>query len=564
MVALTDKALQEQLLTLGFAIVGKADGVAGPRTIQAIRDFQSYARMPRLARLKAVPPGGTRLIDRLEQVANPLPANRWPQINGARDDAPTLEALQFWIDNDLRCPLVVEVREYVETAREPRFEPTLDNVWLYDDPRINAYRERLLAGKEPELGRARKASFDFRACDFTGPAPPATHWDGLSRLGTRDFLFGHVGGKAIKRRDLEDAMEVTVLGATGQTFAGLGPQGLVFQAVRAVAEQECVGFFDSLNGYDNAFVSLGPCHWTLALGSGAAQRDAGELPALLAMAAGRDPDVQRSYLTPFGVGPKGVWANGAKGEDFDASFSATRNYVGYLAHLASPADPIRSVRELRWFATTHWFSRWMRLARGSAAFRRAQFDMARMRLRDVLQAPLGGTGPYRNNKIGELFKSQLSAALLLRLHVRYSGATDPTSRAWIGRAVALAEVTGPPSGWGQGQEDRLIEGLIAHSIRKSHTLKLLKLDGLGREPRRGELIAALPNVPKNETSPLPASMQAVAAWPDPELFRARRYNLEAAAWKDSGVRTPLKRDRATFATAYRDLVADPTLPPPAD
>ena len=35
--------------------------------------------------------------------------------------------------------------------------------------------------------------------------------------------------------------------------------------MRAVAEQECIGFFDGINAYDNAFVSLGVCHWTLGI-----------------------------------------------------------------------------------------------------------------------------------------------------------------------------------------------------------------------------------------------------------------------------------------------------------
>ena len=36
-----------------------------------------------------------------------------------------------------------------------------------------------------------------------------------------------------------------------------------YKVVRAVAEVEAIGFFDGINGYDNAFLSMGPCHWTM-------------------------------------------------------------------------------------------------------------------------------------------------------------------------------------------------------------------------------------------------------------------------------------------------------------
>jgi len=562
------KEIQEKLIQLGFTLLGKADGVAGSRTLLAVRDFQSYARMDRIARVRANAAAG-RWVDRLEPVANGLAADKRPQINGNIADELTVKAIQYWVDERYRCPVVVEVREFVNSNRVPRFEPGLENVWAYDDPRIAAYRNLIRAGKDPGGGKARDPSFDFRVCDFTAAAAPSIDWANMPSLGVRDYYLGYFGGAGKKRTHLRDDMEVTPISATGKTFGQLDWQRPVFQVVRAVAEQECLGFFDALNGYDNAFMSLGPCHWTLAIGPASPPRnmsrkaDAGELPATLAFAIGRDRSIQDHYLTPYGVKPAGTWAANGKGTDFDISFQETRNYGGHLEWLGTADPKIRRVADLSWFRTTHWYRRFLELVRGSEAFRHAQWDMARMRLRDVLATPLGGTGTYKAFALGQLFTSQLAAALLLRLHVRYSAATLPGARPWIGKAVDLARVTGEPSGWTDAQEERLIQALIAHSVRISHTLKQLGLDKLSREPTRAELLDALTKVPATERKVLPGGMQAVAAWPDVQRFQAFNYNLEADAWKDAqGRRTPLSHKRGTFTDAYTRLVSDTSLPQP--
>jgi hypothetical protein len=563
------KEIQEKLIQLGFTLLGKADGVAGARTLLTLRDFQCYARMDRVARVRANAPAG-RWVERLEPVTNALPPAKRPPINGDLADDLTLKAIQFWVDGRYRCPVVVEVREFVDANQEPRFEPGLENVWTYDDPKIAAYRTLIRAGKDPGGGKARDPSFDFRVCDFTkAAAPPPTAWLNMPSIGVRDYYLGYWGGAGKKREHLHDDMEVTPLSATGKSYAQLEWQKPVFQAIRAVAEQECLGFFDALNGYDNAFMSLGPCHWTVAIGPDSPPKRmsreaaAGELPAVLAFAIGREAAIQDRYLSPFGVKPAGAWLANGKGTEFNISFESTRNYGGFMKW-QNPADAdIKRVADLSWFRTTHWYRRFLELARGSEAFRHAQWDMARMRLRDVLATPLGGTGPYKSFRLGDLFTSQLAAALLLRLHVRYAAVTRPGNKKWVGHAIALAEVTGQPASWSHPEEKRLIEGLIAHAVRISYSLQQLKLDKLGRQPKRAELLAALPGVPEKERKVLPGGMQAVAAWPDPKVFKKHDYKLEAPAWQDDQGRPALLNiKRHSFDDAFARLASDTSLPKP--
>lgn len=564
----TIKDLQEKLIQLGFTLLGKADGVAGTRTVLAVRDFQAYARMDRVARVRPDAQPG-RWVERLQQVANGLAVDKRPPINGDISNDLTVKAIQHWIDEKYRCPVVVEVREYLDSGAEPYFESSLENVWAYDDPRIAAYRNLIRAGRDPGGGKARDPSFDFRVCDFTGAAAPPTAWTQMPSLGVRDYYLGYWGGAGKKRVHLHDDMEFTPLSSTGSAYAQLDWQKPVFQAIRAVAEQECLGFFDALNGYDNAFMSLGPCHWTLAIGPDSPPKKmtktaaAGELPATLAFAIGKAATIQDTYLSPYGVKPSGSWPANGKGTDFNISFKATRNYGGFMEWAAPAHQKVERVGDLSWFRTAHWYYRFLKLARDSEAFRHAQWDMARMRLRDVLATPLGGTGQYKNFRLGDLFTSQLAAALLLRLHVRYSAATQPGKKAWVGNAIELAEVSGQPANWSHPEEDRLVKALIAHAIRVSHSLKQLGLDKLGGKPTRVELLAALPNVPANERKVLPTGMQAVAAWPNEKLFKSFGYNLEAAAWKDAqGRLTPLDVKRGSFADAFTRLLSDPTLPKP--
>src|SRR5205814_1530768 len=91
----------------------------------------------------------------------------------------------------------------------------------------------------------------------------------------------------------------------------------------------CLGFFDSANAYDNAFVSLGPCHWTLGIVSPPVLE--GELCGYLAYLRYADPAAFAQAVEFFGLGPDESWvdANGAPtGQDL---FKGDRKYAGWVA-----------------------------------------------------------------------------------------------------------------------------------------------------------------------------------------------------------------------------------------
>jgi len=61
----------------------------------------------------------------------------------------------------------------------------------------------------------------------------------------------------------------TNLNLTPLETGGSGGDTLsTFKIVRASSELECEGYLDDVNSWDTAIVSIGPCHWTLALRAG--------------------------------------------------------------------------------------------------------------------------------------------------------------------------------------------------------------------------------------------------------------------------------------------------------
>ncbi|MEZ5762788.1 MAG: peptidoglycan-binding domain-containing protein [Xanthobacteraceae bacterium] len=411
------KAIQEKLAEIGFTFVGKPDGVLGARTRMAVREFQHYASKEYVAKLKnGAPP--SRYIDGLERVKNNhrFPVNYKP--NGRHDlPAPdqTLTLLDAWWQAKYRCPVVVEARRRVAAGE---VIPAFGNLWLYDDPVVTDF---LIRNKV--RSKISGALLEFRAADFS-VAAPQTEWLSMPIVGSMYIYGRYRGGVTFNTAHLEDDLEYLPENLTGQNWGQLGNEGKVlFRIVRTMAEQECRGFFDCLNGYDNAVMSLGPCHWTLALGCGTPPRKkntkmlSGELAPFLAYVIGRHPDVLKDHFAPYGVSVKGDWPSGSSGAAFKGSWEATRNFLGRLQWwTGGPRDEeIAQFQDLQWFRTTHWFHRFVVMSRTSPELRLRQWDMVRMRLRDILICKLGGNGPYRDNRIGDLYTSDLSLALLAAL-----------------------------------------------------------------------------------------------------------------------------------------------------
>ncbi|MFB4282910.1 hypothetical protein ACBJ59_46955 [Nonomuraea sp. MTCD27] len=252
-----------------------------------------------------------------------------------------------------------------------------------------------------------------------------------------------------------------------------------YKVVRAVSEVEAVGYFDGLNAYDRAFVSLGPCHWTAGLAAGPAPGAAvgeAELPGFLAYLKATDRVAFAEAVGRFGIDVALAWgANGA------ALFD--ENQRKYTSRPAVPQEgggrrPLATVEEYDMFRGWHWFYRFQMAARTVDGFRRAMWPMARLRIRDIGETPWDApAGPPtwtvpspdgpRPARVKEVVTSERGMALVYRWHIRApanmvsGGRAGPVLRGVHEAAVKEdpAAFAGTPDTWGDAAERALVAEL---------------------------------------------------------------------------------------------------------
>ncbi|MGI8332709.1 hypothetical protein ACRYCC_22380 [Actinomadura scrupuli] len=429
----------------------------------AVREFQIAATLPNVAAdvLQGQP---VFYADHLAQVPN-----EWPytgSISGVVN-AETRALIRTWLDRRLRCPVVIEARRKDATGAYtlPFDAPDSDNLWRGEQvadagPRMYV---RDLSGQYPLEPDSVRAGRDLNAFVLgawtsssfgTGPwAKPPTHvWN--------------------EREILPESL-------LGAPFARLtAAQRSTFRPVRAVAEVECLGFFDSFNAYDRGVMSLGPCHWTIALVRNQRLDELAELPAYFAYLYGLGgPETQAAVdvFGRYGCGIDREWPGGTSREDAGTCWDPTgRKYVARVT-LDRENDPplvLEGAQATRaeWFRQWHWCYRFAMASRTNAVYRRRMWDYARFRLRDLLATPWvpemltmdPQVGAPRRATVGDLFTSERAAALLLRWHVNAPGQLlpiDADSRLTLAFADAGAAGWGDPVGWDDTEEAALTEAL---------------------------------------------------------------------------------------------------------
>ncbi len=481
-------ALQENLRQLGFHLVGGVDGGFGRRTEAAVREFQIYARMTRVAREQPAPPG-RRYAERLVPVMTRSQPYEGP-VSGVVNAA-TRAVLAHWLEKDWRCPVVIEAWNMRAGRRD-----SLDsgNIWLHDDVAKSAPR--------------------MYALDLSGyyGAPPAERLDdNLVVLGDFQKYLAWSGPRSVPPKHTWPEGELLPEALVGKPLGELSAaQRSTFKVVRAVSEVECLGYFDSVNSYDNAFVSQGPCHWTLGIVDSAGAFSDGELCGFLAYLRHADPDAFESALGFFGVRPDRDWVD-SSGRPTGARLFL-RSQVKYAGWLEAQQEDggFAGVEKAEvagdLFKTWHWFYRFVMAGRAVEGYRRAMWDMARIRLRDLRSVPWGsgvasvqtGTGP-RLPRLGDIFTSERAMGILLRWHVRFpadvvkGGKAGSKMRGALQRARSAREgLTGDPSQWGDAEEKALVQALrdqVAARGNENLSTTIGQVDGWpdwaqGSNPRR--------------------------------------------------------------------------------
>lgn len=407
------QTLQQDLEDVGIRIRNRRpDGVFDFETELAVREFQIYAKMPGVA-VRAAGPSlvyGDNFVSAPNQVVYNGP------INGVVN-AKIRRRIQFWKNNGYKCPVIVQAWN-IRNNTPNRIFRAHDNIWRFnevthDDPRM--YVRDLSNYYTFPQGRNSNAVVIGDGAAGGPEVRGANHSWNETEFTTQDIF-------------------------NGSTLSQLtGPQQSTFKIIRAIANAEANGgYLDRINGWDDQYISYGPYHWTLAVG---------EFPSFLAFLKDRQQTLGGNFYDKaigfFGIDIKAVdsrrnehdW-NGT-GQAFFMSGSQRKFAHGRMKVVSNNAGVvINDLADPAWgnyFRSWHWFYRFVMAVRTIPEFRTLTYDFARMRIRDVLSIPINNfgfidaNGNPVNPTIGDIFKSEKSFAMVLRIHV--------FRPAWIGDVI---------------------------------------------------------------------------------------------------------------------------------
>lgn len=527
---------------------GNASGDFHAVTEWAVREFQIYAKRETVAQHTAG--GNDRYVDNLEAVAND--ATYEGDVSGVLNEE-TAKRIQYWLENDWRCPVVMEKITDEDTVRtETHNAVSNGNETDYRDAFTDSSGDSRVAyqnfwqrldlehASDPtgdsvfvtdfsEYYGASATAVDIPAIDTGNLTSPAAfvvgHYE-EDPLGSGNSHGGPYAdpnheqtwprtGEVLPENIVGSNVNLTPL----ETGTGGDDTLSTFKIVRAVSEIECEGYLDDVNSWDSAIVSIGPCHWTLALrqggrntgqefagwsqqtwrdrikrptqdlygpggpGSGHADEDLreGELPAYFSYLDESDEDAFDDALGEFGVETDTDWGN--NGSDlFD---HGGRKYTDKLTlHYRESGgnvtrEPVHR-RDGDYFRSWHWFSRFVMAGRTIDAYREGMWDMARFRIRDIRNTlwpsgvdhlPDTGTGDLTT--IGDVITSERGLALVLRWHVKSPGGVityDPTP---VGAGSYYSLGWAVDAAWGNGWDQDLSTGDWSGNSGDQHEVDMI-------------------------------------------------------------------------------------------
>lgn len=438
--------LQEDLRRLGFLLIGTPDGDFGRKSQFALREFQIYAKMEQVAGVRSDVPENERVsahlmtdrgqrdgvnpvrsvyVDTLESVTNSCTYDG--PVSGVLNED-TRNALEHWLDNDYRCPVIVEIwNTDVASSTPTTLRNDAVNLW-YQDEISHGGTSRLFFRDFTSYYEWPKDADDNDIHDQEAMQP----------LGERLSLFSDTGGASKPRRNTNESStvwqegEVTPMSLVGVESVALTPaQRSSFRVIRAVSEVECMGYFDSINTYDNAYISVGPCHWTLGIRERNGTISKGELSAYLAYLKSTEEDAYDKVFLNFGLDVLNDWGSVTYYTDQKKYVSWIRwqqDDDSYQEVLREDNPGVNTQNEADVIKNWHWFYRFVMAGRTVEGYRRRMWDMARIRLRDIRAAdwgnqtvPIAHVGNFtvpQGTTIGDIVTCERMMALMLRWHVR--------------------------------------------------------------------------------------------------------------------------------------------------
>ncbi|WP_123597525.1 peptidoglycan-binding domain-containing protein [Pseudomonas frederiksbergensis] len=480
------RKLQEDLITLGFSIVGKPDGGFGGRTAWAVREFQIYASMAQVARVREDKKGQLLLdasgspvkvnnidvyydssasivaksgkapavtgtsagpvsyyVDSLQSVANS--AIYAGPISGVVNEQ-TRAAIEYWLDNDYRCPVVIEAWNNTPAGVRTTLANLGCNLWAHDSftsgaPRIfvrdftsyYTYPVSRIQSEYQTLGY-------YQSGAFGGPNTALKHsWSPEAEMSV-----------------------VNVLGAPYNPSEANSAKLSTYRTVRVVAEAECYGRFDVLNAWDNALISAGPCHWTMGVYS--TEYDDGELPGFIAYVKSTNSEAFIKAFGQFGLDTVLQWGDSKM---YSAGVRTFNSWVK-LSTETDFEDLPKTKEGAHYLKTWHWHYRFSMAGRTIEGYRTAMWEMAKLRVIKIKEKEVKFrvAGHEVSSTLGAVFTSEKAMAILLRWHVYrpahvVSGASRvvPVIQAVIDSSSQI-NWSLPVASWGDAHEIALTTGIL--------------------------------------------------------------------------------------------------------
>lgn len=493
------RKLQEDLVALGFSIVSKPDGGFGAHTAWAVREFQIYASMNKVACVRPEKQG--QLL--LDQSGSPIKINnldvyfdssaaivaqagRAPSVSGstvapasyyidslqsvdnaAKYDGPisgvvnekTRAAIEHWLDNNYRCPVVFEAWTMSQGARS-NLAASGCNIWAEKDFTVGAPRVLVRDFSDYYEFPSGKTQADYQSVGyyessgFSGPNATKAHsWSPEAEMSVKNITGAEVNSSQLNTTALS-----------------------IYRTIRVVAEAECFGRFDVLNAWDNALISAGPCHWTMGLFKDG-KYGRGELVGFIAYLKNKSNETFNKAFGNFGLYPMYDWGSSSLYSDEVRTYSGwvkltNDTFVrGQDAHADAEFDELaRTKEEAHYLKTWHWFYRMSMAGRTLQDYKTVMWSMAKVRVTDILKKEITfHVGAVTvNSTLGKVFTSEKAVAILLRWHVfrpshvvhdDYEKITPIIQQAING--TAGVNWSGAVSSWGDAHETALTAKLLA-------------------------------------------------------------------------------------------------------
>ncbi|GAB2922368.1 peptidoglycan-binding domain-containing protein [Rheinheimera gaetbuli] len=503
------KRLQMDLKTFGFAIVGEPDGVFGTKTEFAVREFQVYARLRQVAYQTSIYDPDTIYADTLVSKSNQNPYTG--PVTGSAN-AETRARLELWGDMKYRCPVVIEA-------------------WrIHGGQMVECIEQNLWHSKDLRDSKLRMFARDFSG-RYGGTWPPVP--DGKNDRAVVGEYTGsktsrYVGGPiSMAPRHVWPSAEILPGNIVGKAWADMSAaERSTFRVIRTISEAEASGYFDSVNAWDTAVLSLGCYHHTILLLAYNKEKkkwilDKGEFGANLVYIKKKFPGAYERFAAQCGIHVDEDW-------DRDRTkiyVKGLRKYEAWV-RVKDQDDNWIDTKDLKYaeyFRSWHWFYRAQMAMRTDADLQKSFWLMTRIRIRDVLDTPWPKDDKFelRFNKgsvdraatIGDVFKSELATALIMRWHVNRPAPVVSKGGTFLKKILTIAKITEKNTAkWTDKDETKLISAIIKllETDRRAGPIQLFKdftkIDGwpstLGSLHGSKGRSALRHNVDKNGMAPL--------------------------------------------------------------